>query len=78
VNNVGAFAELPDAACVKVALDTPDEVETLYLELLQLYQRPDRLRAMGAAARVYMAERHDPGRVAARYMQVVESIVNDT
>ena len=40
VNDVGAFAELPDSACVKVSPDVPDTGEALCLVLEELYREP--------------------------------------
>ena len=54
VSDVGSFADLPDEVCCKVPVGE-DEVDILrrYLELL--VTRPDVGRAMGAAAREYVA-----------------------
>jgi glycosyltransferase involved in cell wall biosynthesis len=76
VNDVGAFAELPDSACVKISPDVPDTAEALYLVLEALYREPNRRRAMGVAARDYIGRKHDPGQVAARYVRVAEAILN--
>ncbi len=76
VSEVGALVELPDAACIKIAPDMPDEAGALYLALKQLYEQPDRRQAMGTAARAYVAERHDPDKVAIEYLKVVDAIID--
>jgi len=76
VNDVGAFAELPDSACVKISPDVPDAAEALYLVLEELYREPNRRRAMGVAARDYIGRKHDPGQVADHYVRIAEAILN--
>ena len=75
VSDVGAFAELPDSACVKLSFNASDVGQALYAALAQLYRDPVRRRAMGRAARDYVAREHDLDRVATHYVQVVEAIV---
>jgi glycosyltransferase involved in cell wall biosynthesis len=75
VSDVGAFAELPDSACVKLSFNAFDVEQALYAALAQLYRDPVRRQAMGQAARDYVAGEHDPDSVASRYVQVVEAIV---
>ncbi len=76
VNDVGAFAELPDSACVKISSDVPDTGEALCLVLEGLFREPSRRRAMGVAARDYVGLKHDPGQVAAHYVRFAEAILN--
>ncbi len=75
VNEVGSFAELPDAACVKLPPDGADLPYRLALALRRLYDQPDRRAAMRVAARQHVAAAHDPRRVAARYLEVATSIL---
>src|SRR3972149_2550164 len=67
VNDIGAFAELPDAASVKLPPDNADLPGALALALRQLVDQPERRAAMRIAARQYAAAEHDPRRVAVRY-----------
>lgn len=76
VNAVGAFAELPDAACVKLPPDAPDMALAVLHALADLYRQPDRLQAMGEAARQHMAHEHDPDRVASAYLGAIKSILS--
>lgn len=73
VNAVGAFDELPDAACIKLPPGAP--AAALYAASLDLYRQPDRRRAMSLAARSYVMREHDPDRVARVYLRVVEEIL---
>jgi glycosyltransferase involved in cell wall biosynthesis len=75
VNNVGSFAELPDAACVKLPPVGPNLPDELALALQQLYDQPERCGSMRLAARQSVATEHDPRRVAARYLAVATSIL---
>ncbi len=77
INDVGAFAELPDSSCVKIAPDHPNVGEAVCAVLEDLYRDPDRRRAMGVAARDYIGRKHRPDQVAARYARVAEAILND-
>jgi len=68
VSDFAQFAGLPDEVVVKVPLgDEPDggEVETLARELAALLAAPERLAAMGEAAREHVRRRHDPAAAAA-------------
>jgi glycosyltransferase involved in cell wall biosynthesis len=76
INDVGAFAELPDSSCVKIAPDTPDTGEALYAVLEDLYREPDRRQAMGVAARDYIGRKHSPVQVATCYVRIAEAILN--
>jgi len=75
VNAVGAFAELPDAACVKLPPAGPQLIDELVLALKQLSEQADRRAAMQVAARQYIATEHDPSQVAGRYLEVAQSIL---
>jgi glycosyltransferase involved in cell wall biosynthesis len=76
VNNVGAYAELPDEACLKIAPGEPDVAEALCAALKALRADPDRRRRMGAAARAAVQRDHDPDRVARAYLRVAADILN--
>jgi glycosyltransferase involved in cell wall biosynthesis len=75
VNDIGSFAELPDAACVKLPPDSADLPGALTLALRQLSDHPEHRVAMRVAARQYVAAEHDPRHVAARYLAVAYSIL---
>jgi glycosyltransferase involved in cell wall biosynthesis len=75
-HDVGAFTELPNTACIKIASDIPDPSEVLYRALLNLYQEPDHRHNMSAAAREYIAQKHTPDVVAARYIAVIREILH--
>jgi glycosyltransferase involved in cell wall biosynthesis len=77
INDIGAFAEMPDSACIKIAPGIPDVAEALYVALQNLYRQQDRRRAMGVDARDYVARKHDPGQVAACYVSAIEAILSD-
>jgi glycosyltransferase involved in cell wall biosynthesis len=66
VSEYAQFAELPDTIAVKVPLG-PDaeEVEVLAARLRELLAHPERVRAMGEAARKHVHRHHDPRRAAA-------------
>jgi len=75
VNDVGAFAEFPDTVCVKIARDVADAAGALYGALKDLYHQSDRRRAMGTAAREYVAHEHDPDRSATGYLGAIETLI---
>jgi len=74
VNNIGAFGELPDAACVKLPTQSPDMAGELYHALLNLWRQPDRRRAMREAARTYIEREHAPSRTVDAYRALLDSI----
>jgi glycosyltransferase involved in cell wall biosynthesis len=63
VSDYAQFAELPDAVAVKAPLGE-GEVETLARELAALLAAPERLAAMGEAAREHVRRHHDPAAAA--------------
>jgi hypothetical protein len=63
VSDYAQFAELPDEAVLRVPVGE-GEAEALAAALAGLLAQPERLRAMGAAAREYVAGEHDPARAA--------------
>lgn len=78
VNNVGAFGELPDAACVKLPAQSPDMAGELYRALLDLWRQPDRRRAMREAARAYIEQEHAPARTVEAYGAMLDAIWQGT
>ncbi len=64
VSDYAQFAELPETAVLKIPVGD-GEAEALAAALLEVLAQPERLRAMGAAARDYVAREHDPGKAAA-------------
>lgn len=78
VNEVGSFAELPDTACIKLPPVEADLPQRIAAELRQLYIQPDRRVLMRKAARQFVAAEHDPRRVAARYIEVITSMLTAT
>ena len=78
VNEVGSFAELPDTACIKLPPVEADLPQRIAAELRQLYIQPDRRALMRKAARQFVAAEHDPRRVAARYIEVITSMLTAT
>lgn len=75
VNAVGAFAELPDTVCLKLPPAGPQLIDDLTRALTQLYEQAERRAAMCVAARQYITTDHDPRRVAARYLEVAQSVL---
>jgi len=75
VNEVGSFAELPEAACLKLPPAVPDLPQRLAAALRQLIDLSDRRAAMRIAAREYVATEHDPRRVAVQYVEVATAIL---
>jgi len=70
VSDYAQFAELPDAVVVKAPLGPAErgdggEVEALARELAALLAAPERLAAMGQAAREHVRRHHDPAAAAA-------------
>jgi glycosyltransferase involved in cell wall biosynthesis len=63
VSAYAQFAELPREVVLQVPLGD-GEVEALAAVLGDLLRQPERLAAMGAAARDHVAREHDPGRAA--------------
>jgi glycosyltransferase involved in cell wall biosynthesis len=65
VSEYAQFAELPDGVVVKVPLaEDGGEVESLARELAGLLTAPERLAAMGEAAREHVRRHHDPAAAA--------------
>lgn len=63
VSDYAQFADLPHEVALRVPLGD-DEVDALTAMLRDLLARPERLRAMGEAARELVRSRHDPARSA--------------
>jgi len=64
VSDYGQFAELPEAVALKVPLGD-GEIPGLVAGLAELLAAPERLAAMGRAARRHVADHHDPAAAAA-------------
>ncbi len=64
VSDFAQFAELPDDGVIKVPLGD-DEVPALAARLAELLAAPERLAAMGCAAREHVRRNHDPAAAAA-------------
>ena len=71
VSNAGAAAEVPDGCCAKVDVDWAEE-ETLFATLRLLAREPGLRAAMGEQARRHVLAAHDPERVAAAIVAVLE------
>jgi glycosyltransferase involved in cell wall biosynthesis/SAM-dependent methyltransferase len=67
VSDVGAFSELPDDICLKVAPGCGEE-DLIFEYLNLLVSRPDLAKAMGGRARDWVARECDWGVVAERYL----------
>jgi glycosyltransferase involved in cell wall biosynthesis len=70
VSDYAQFADLPETVALRVPLGD-GEAEALAARLRELLAYPDRLRAMGAAAREHVRMRHDPARSAAAVAEAV-------
>ncbi|HBL25549.1 MAG TPA: hypothetical protein DD490_01805 [Acidobacteria bacterium] len=71
VSDYAQFADLPREVALRVPLGD-EEVDTLTARLGELLARPERLRAMGEAARELVRSRHAPERSAAAVLAAVE------
>src|SRR5258707_11919377 len=65
VSDYAHSAELPDAIAVRVPWAGDREAALLAARLAELLAEPQRLRAMGEAAREHVRRRHDPAAAAA-------------
>lgn len=80
VSAVDAFAELPDAACVKIAVGAGEEAEiteiaaALHTQLTDVALR----QHIGAQARRYAENHCTPTQIAQQYMQFIEAAVNES
>lgn len=70
VSDYAQFADLPHEVALRVPLGD-DEVDALAAMLRDLLARPERLRAMGQAARELVRSRHDPARSAEAVLEAV-------
>lgn len=71
VSDYAQFADLPHEVALRVPLGE-DEVDALAAMLRDLLARPERLRAMGEAARELVRNRHDPARSAEAVLGAAE------
>ncbi len=77
VSDLGWFAELPDAAALKVPVDE-DEIAALAAALELLASSEPTQLAMSDAAREYVRREHDLGRVAEEYVAALEDAAGGT
>ena len=73
VNDLEAFAEIPDEAALKVEIDG-DQAEAVGTHLIRLADDPGFRARLEAGAQAYAAAALDPGRCADRYVQVAQAI----
>lgn len=73
VNTTGSFAEVPDGACVQVALD-PAEEAMLEAAFRELAAEPELRAGIGAAARRFVEAEHGLAASAERYTEALEAI----
>ncbi len=73
VSDYAQFADLPDSAVLKVPLGE-DEVAALAREAGALLADPERLAAMGEAARDFVRREHDPERAAERVVEACREL----
>ncbi len=71
VNQIGAFAEIPEGACLQLPLDGFEE-STLVAYLRALADRAPMRAAIGAQARAHAAARHDAASAAAACLELLE------
>ncbi len=72
-SDIGAFAELPDDVCLKVAVE-PAEEDLLFEQMHLLVTRPDLGRALGDGARCWVERECQWSLVADRYSCFLESV----
>lgn len=75
VSDYAQFADLPSEVALKVPLGD-EEPEALASLLRDLLAHPERLRAMGEAARELVRTRHDPARAAAAVVEACLELQN--
>ncbi|HVC32629.1 MAG TPA: glycosyltransferase family 4 protein [Chloroflexota bacterium] len=76
VSDVGSFAELPDACCRKIPVDSTEE-ERLYETLAALAVDRGLRRSLGEAARADVLASHTPLSTARGYIDFVERVLAD-
>jgi glycosyltransferase involved in cell wall biosynthesis/SAM-dependent methyltransferase len=74
VSDVGAFSELPDEICLKVAVG-PGEEDLIFEYLNLLVSRPDLARALGERARRWVERECNWPLVARRYATFLQAVV---
>jgi len=75
VSQVGSFSELPDKICLKAPVDASEE-DHLFEYLNLLVSRPDLAQTMGAEARKWVKSECAWPKVARRYADFLEAVVN--
>jgi glycosyltransferase involved in cell wall biosynthesis len=73
VTDAGAFAELPDAAVVKIGLDS-GEVDQIAETLCWLLEDAGARRAIGDAAQAYVSSSCNPTDIAHRYVKFIRDV----
>jgi glycosyltransferase involved in cell wall biosynthesis/SAM-dependent methyltransferase len=73
VSEVGAFAELPDGACLKVPVGAGEE-DLIFEYLNLLVSRPEVARTLGAGARQYVERECNWHLVAGRYLAFCQAV----
>jgi glycosyltransferase involved in cell wall biosynthesis/SAM-dependent methyltransferase len=73
VSDIGSFAELPDAVCLKVPAG-PGEEDLIFEYLNTLVSRQDLARAMGERAKEWVARECNWGVVAEQYVAFLERV----
>jgi len=73
VNNLQAFAELPDDVALKVEIDA-EQAPALGAHLIRLAEDPDLKARLESGARRYAANVLDPARCAEQYVEFAESV----
>ncbi len=71
VTAAGAFAEVPDDACLQVPFG-PDEEAAIVRAIIRAWREPGWADAIGARARAFVAEAHSFARTAAGYRAAIE------
>jgi glycosyltransferase involved in cell wall biosynthesis len=75
VSNTGWFSELPNDTCVKVDVDSYQEI--VLLEFFKLLTEKQNIREiLGVSAKDYIIKNHDPEFVAKKYYEVIKGILD--
>lgn len=74
VSDVGSFAELPDACCRKIPVDSTEEKE-LYFALRELAADEGMRSCLGGAGRAYAVEHRTPSSTAGAYINFTGGIL---
>jgi glycosyltransferase involved in cell wall biosynthesis len=77
VSNLGWYAELPDAACIKLE-PGPETEHELTNQLLALAEDRSRREAIGRRAQAYIKTECAPDRIAREYVDFAQQIIDST